>query len=91
MHTSVLWEPEEGRCTQCGTRHLHARLYTDGSASTRFCRDCWTAFIVEECNVTHEPLRTGVAVAWGEAVTFRLEFEGDAESDGASPEPASWN
>jgi hypothetical protein len=38
---NILWEPEEGRCTECDSSVGHVRRFTTGGRHYIFCRYCW--------------------------------------------------
>ena len=86
MEICVLWNPEEGSCTQCGTLHRSIRRYTCNGAQTVFCLECWNDFIILECNILQAKWEIDIVLNWENDVTLRLEYE-----DGNSSRAAYWN
>lgn len=38
----VLWEPENGACTECGTPNCRVRRYSSSGILRTFCYPCWS-------------------------------------------------
>jgi hypothetical protein len=83
----ILWSPESDTCSQCGLEKLHVRLCTCGNTQTKFCKGCWSEFILE-CNVSFGSWREEIAKDWCSNINLRLIFE---EDDGTSQENKFFN
>lgn len=44
----ILWEPEEGRCFECGNDPDEVRGFSDGKTFGLYCFFCWTESQEEE-------------------------------------------
>lgn len=84
----VLWSPETGTCSQCGTKNPHIRRFTSEGSQTLFCQGCWDEFMLE-CNVSLGTWRSDVSDNWHMPVDLSLEFDGD--QDGTSQGVRTWN
>lgn len=87
MNTQILWNPEEGRCSECGGKSRHIRMYTADGRKTAFCKGCWDEY-VEGCNVPSGQWKRAVRQDWSEDVALELVF--DEEIDGTA-QGANWN
>ena len=38
---NILWEPEEGKCTECDSGISNVRRFTTDGRHYMFCRHCW--------------------------------------------------
>jgi hypothetical protein len=88
MNTQILWNPERGRCDECGRKSDHTRLFTSAESKTCFCKGCWEKYI-EECNVPSGQWKRSVRNDWSSDVALELVFDEDA--DGTAQGVGHWN
>ncbi len=87
MNVQILWNPESGRCSACGGRFNHTRLFTSGGLGHPYCKSCWL-LLVEECNVPAGLWQTTVIEDWASDIALELVFE---EDDGTAQGSGFWN
>jgi hypothetical protein len=50
MTIQILWNPHDGKCSQCGFLSPNIRMFMSEKSITDLCKDCWFLFVLE-CNI----------------------------------------
>jgi transposase-like protein len=70
----ILWSPESGQCSQCGSSHIMVRRFTSDGFQTFFCEECWKDFILE-CNIPIGIWQAQIATNWRDFINLELDCD----------------